>query len=295
VRDEAAIRSARETAWAAAYRAPGPGSQRHLMALANALSWVLEEVEPDFELMVAQAAQLPETPAPAPQQSQRPDDADPTGWGDVREALLRLRRDQPDVLMGYTNPHASSPPDPPFSIDLEANGGSVAADLHRRFGDLVRLRVGALPFPPGSTSRAPSPSRSVLDAREIEGVSVQLETPLTVISGRTVNRGVLIANESHVPLVIHTNGQLNGLIVDPVTGRQVGGFAGAQTLPLVRFAADPGESIRVPLLVGTASFDPDLGYTVPAGTWFVTAEMRLADGSHRRLPLLPLEITGPGS
>jgi hypothetical protein len=43
-----------------------------------------------------------------------------------------------------------------------------------------------------------------------------------------------------------------------------GGFSGFQTLPLVVFRVAPGQTGRVPLLIGTASFTPRLGYAVPA-------------------------------
>ena len=81
---------------------------------------------------------------------------------------------------------------------------------------------------------------------------------------------------------MHTNGQLTANIADPNTGRAVGGYTGAQILPLIPFTAAPGDTVRIPLLVGTASYDPALGYAVPAGRWalFATQTARRAHPRH---------------
>lgn len=71
---------------------------------------------------------------------------------------------------------------------------------------------------------------------------------------------------------MNTNGNLTAAIVDPDTGAKVGGYAGAQHMPLVVFTVEPTKTVRIPLLVGTASYDPNLGYTVPPGTWQLTAD-----------------------
>ena len=73
----------------------------------------------------------------------------------------------------------------------------------------------------------------------------------------------------------------------------VGGFSGAQTLPLITFRVVPGETERIPLLIGTASFRPALGYAVPAGQWGIQADLTFGVGpeaSVRRTPILPLTI-----
>ncbi len=79
------------------------------------------------------------------------------------------------------------------------------------------------------------------------------------------------------------------------TGQMVGGFAGAQQQPLIIFRIPPGRTQRVPLLTGTASFTPRLGYAVPAGHWGIQATLTLEPdprGSpRRRTPVLPLTIT----
>lgn len=90
--------------------------------------------------------------------------------------------------------------------------------------------------------------------------------------------------------MVATNGMVTARVVDPGTGEVVGGYAGAQTMPLVRFQAEPGQSVTIPLLVGTASSVPELGYAVPPGSWAIDAVLKLEDGTYRT-PRFPLTVT----
>jgi hypothetical protein len=129
--------------------------------------------------------------------------------------------------------------------------------------------------------------------------------PIVVASGRTVRGALRVHNTGTEPIVIATNGQVTAQVLDPDTRVVVGGFAGMQRLPLIHFRAAPGDSVVVPVLVGTASFSPDLGYVVPAGKWAIQVILELEDenatgwdrgtgrpGRRRvRTPLLPITVT----
>jgi len=78
--------------------------------------------------------------------------------------------------------------------------------------------------------------------------------------------------------------------VDPVTHEVVGGFSGSIPLPLVTFRAARGEEVEIPLLVGTASFVPALGYSVPPGQWDMVADLDLGEGQRVRSPTVALTI-----
>lgn len=78
---------------------------------------------------------------------------------------------------------------------------------------------------------------------------------------------------------------LTAAIVD-----RAGAYFGAQTAPLIIFTAEPGRTVQIPLLVGTDSCSPDLGYAVPAGEWRVVAPLDLADGKRLVSPPLPLTV-----
>lgn len=63
------------------------------------------------------------------------------------------------------------------------------------------------------------------------------------------------------------------------------------------FSVPPGGTTPVPLLVGTDSFDPDLGYAVPPGEWGIQVTLRRITerdpvlGRPIRTPILPLTVT----
>lgn len=207
----------------------------------------------------------------------------------LRQELLRLTDTRPQVLMMY--PSLDDHPDqPPYKIWLVAHAQDVAAVLHERFGEFVRLRVGALPYPPlrdaprirGKTTDVPE-----MDASEF---GTALDGPLSISSGHSVTHTLLFTNLTDEPVGVRTNGKLTARIVDPSSGSIVGGFAGMQHAPLVIFRAAPTATVPIPLLVGTASFDPDLGYTVPPGDWTLVAPIRLADGRELITPRFALTV-----
>ena len=80
---------------------------------------------------------------------------------------------------------------------------------------------------------------------------------------------IRVHNDSAVDLAANTNGQINGTVVHPDTGQRVGCYEGAQSMPLVRFDVPPGSTSEIPLLIGTASTKPELGWAVPPGPWAV--------------------------
>ncbi len=121
--------------------------------------------------------------------------------------------------------------------------------------------------------------------------AVALDGPLTVAAGRTAHHRLAVTNLAPHPLVLQTNGRITAPVLDPESGRLVGIATEAQTLPEISFEAAPGTTVKVPLLVGTASVDPRLGFTVPAGHWDAQAELSIA-GERFLTPPLPMTV-GP--
>jgi hypothetical protein len=215
-------------------------------------------------------------------------------WDELKVILARLRDEQPGTLLHGPMPEVDEGRQPPFVIGLAPWAAAAAEDLHRRFGDHVDLTVGALPYPPGRRQQRPPADQpaELLDPHE---VTVELDGAATVGSGQTLHHGLLIGNRTGQALQIATNGGLTATVVDPATGEVVGGYAGWQTLPLVVFTVASGAREQIPLLIGTASSTPRLGYTIPAGTWGIQATLTLgnypSDPYHRRTPVLPLTVT----
>lgn len=216
-------------------------------------------------------------------------------WDELKEVILQLRDEQPGVLMGYPTPEVDEGRVPPFGIILAPWATAAAEELHRQFGDDVELTVGALPYPPARHPRpqpATAPPSDLLDPQEI---TVALDGPAVVRSGHTLRHGLLVRNLTRQELTIATNGDVTAVVVDPRTGQAVGGFAGFHSLAGVFFRVAAGASERIPLLIGTASFTPELGYILPPGSWGIQVPLELAPDiltRHRRLtPVLPLTIT----
>ena len=225
--------------------------------------------------------------------SRRADPAALIAWEQLRQELVRLHDASPTVLLGWPTPQPGYR-HPPFRINLTAHGADVAAALHERFGAFVELRVGALAYPlPAQRDPAAQldrdPAASMVDPGEIH---IELDGQLTIASGHTASHGLLLTNLTDTAITVNTNGQLTPQIADPVSGRIVGGYTGAQISPLIRFALPPRrQPVRIPLQVGTASYDPDLGYAIPPGEWALLATLILTDGRVLNTPLPPITIT----
>jgi hypothetical protein len=208
--------------------------------------------------------------------------------------------ERPGALTRYPDLDQGDGGRPPYVIGLAAWAEAEAGELDRRFGDLVSLTVGALPYPPGRPARRPvSPPGRAADPLGPEEADVELDGPAVVRSGHTLRHGLLVRNRSGAELAIATNGQVTAVIVDLGSGEVVGGFSGAQFLPLITFRVPPAGTERIPLLIGTASFTPRLGYAVPPGSWGLQATLELvpsgsgpepAERIPRRTPVLPLTI-----
>jgi hypothetical protein len=216
-------------------------------------------------------------------------------WDELEVVLGRLRDEQPDALMEYPTPEADEDRQPPFTIRLAPWAAATAEELHQQFGDDIELTVGALPYPPGRQPPRPSVPGPLPDLLDPHEIAAELDGPAVVGSGHTLRHGLLLRNLTGRELQIATNGQVTATVVDPHTGEMVGGFAGFQHLPLVIFRVAPGQTGRVPLLIGTASFTPRLGYVIPPGDWGIQATLTLGphprDSPRRRTPVLPLTIT----
>lgn len=217
-------------------------------------------------------------------------------WDELKVVLARLLDQQPGTLTLSPSLDVDEGREPPFTIQLAPWATAAAEELHRQFGDDIELTVGALPYPPAGQPTRPAatvgPPADLLDPHEI---AAELADPAVVRSGHTLQAGLLLHNLTGRELQIATNGQVTAAVVDPPTGEVVGGYAGFQHLPLIIFRVAPAQTERIPLLIGTASATPRLGYAIPPGDWGIQATLTLGphprDSPRRRTPILPLTIT----
>jgi hypothetical protein len=83
-----------------------------------------------------------------------------------------------------------------------------------------------------------------------------------------------------------TTGQLQSAVTDHA-GRALGRYTGPQHLPGITFTVEAGERQQVPVLIGTDSLVPELGYAIPPGGWSLVVEI----GAPDRLLSAPLPLT----
>lgn len=72
------------------------------------------------------------------------------------------------------------------------------------------------------------------------------------------------------------------------SGSVVGLYVGPLNASRVGFAIESHQSRPVPVLIGTASMVPDLGYAVPPGQWGLVIALQTESGN---MVSTPLDIT----
>ena len=208
-------------------------------------------------------------------------------WDELRVVLRRLAAQDPLPLRQWPGPESDQ--QPPFDVGLAAWATGVAGDLKRQFGEEIRLTVGALRYPervltwPRSAPRDAGPPDLDQDR-----ITVALDGPLAIRSGHQAEHGLLVTNRTGEPVRIEASMHVIAQVVDLSTGQVAGGYTGTVRAVLKIFMVPPGETASVPLLVGTDSLRPELGYAVPPGDWGLRATLSPGLG---RTPVLPLTIT----
>jgi hypothetical protein len=213
-----------------------------------------------------------------------------TVWDEVKQAISRLRDQQPGALMSYPSLEELTDRTPPFEIRLASWAAGTAEELRRQFGDNVELLVGFLPYPPDRQKLgqdAPGQLPDLIDPREI---AVAFDSPAIVSSGHTLHHELAVRNLKGDELQIATNGHVTAIVIDPGTGEVVGGYANMQTLRLEVFRIPAGGTTRIPMLIGTASRVPRFGYAVPPGEWGVRVVLTLGSPFE---PALGLSLDSP--
>lgn len=212
------------------------------------------------------------------------------GWESLRADLRRLLEESPDALMVFQDPN-SEQRGRPIHIELAAWATDIAADLNAKYGSLVDLRVGAMTFPAGQMWLQKSWYERWYElpgaAAESAGLDVEPLSPLTIRTGRFAYHDVLVTNRAAHEQVLLTDGALASAVIDS-SGTVVGLYVGPHSLARVGFAIEPHQSRPVPVLIGTASVVPDLGYAVPPGQWRLVIALQTDTGN---TVTAPMEIT----
>ena len=179
---------------------------------------------------------------------------------DIREIRRRLSDDPRRLLDGTSPGH----------LRLRAPFAELAAELHREYGDSLEITVGHKPFPPeviGDCRPVPLPIATVtVPGLELTVVVDQAH----VVPGEDAEGRVVFANCG--PLRIEgLTGVLAGGVRNDREGFLAGAFSGMLTMQGLGIQLGPGESMELPLIIGTASVLPDPSYVVPPGRYEVVA------------------------
>ncbi len=206
-----------------------------------------------------------------------------TGWQSLRADLRLLLEESPGALVVGPNPY-SERREPLFRIQLAAWATAIAATLDAKYGSLLDLQVGAMTFP----TRQLWVSEDLPQLRgapaESAGLEVEALSSLSVRTGRSAHEDVLVTNRTAQEQVLLTNGALTSAVTDR-SGGIVGLYVGPRNASRVGFAIGPHQSRPVPVLIGTASMVPDLGYAVPPGQWRLVIALHTDSGNMLSTPL----------
>ena len=207
-----------------------------------------------------------------------------TGWQSLRVDLRRLREESPGALVVGPCPD-SERREPPIRIQLAAWASDIAATLNAKYGSLLDLEVGAMTFPARQLWLSEDLPQLRGAPAESAGLDVEPLPPLSVRTGRSTHEDVLVTNRTaHEQVLLTTGGALTSAVTD-TSGSIVGLYVGPRNASRVGFAIEPHQSRPVPVLIGTASMVPDLGYAVPPGQWRLVIELHTDSGNMLSTPL----------
>ncbi|MEU4291145.1 hypothetical protein AB0E63_23215 [Kribbella sp. NPDC026596] len=199
------------------------------------------------------------------------------GWQSLRVDLRWLSEESPGALVVYPNPDGERR-EPPFGIQLAAWATDIAATLTAKYGSLLDLQVGAMTFPARQLWASEDLPQLRGAPAESAGLEVEAVSPLSVRTGRSTHEDVLVTNRAAHEQVLLTSGALTSAVTDS-SGGIVGLYVGPLYARRVGFALEPHQSRPVPVLIGTASMVPDLGYAVPPGKWRLVIALHTDGGN----------------
>jgi hypothetical protein len=160
-----------------------------------------------------------------------------------------------------------------MGFTFAASAAGAAEEVHRRYGDLVALTVGVLPYPPDGTSAGP-----VRDAPADDGpLPVRLSLLLdevTMAAGNDGSGRLHVTNIGDATLEVMT-GVLVGWVYRLGADRPISEYTGPLTQQGINITLEPDQtSTTTPVYFGTASSDPAVGYHLPPGPYEVLTAFR---------------------
>jgi hypothetical protein len=148
---------------------------------------------------------------------------------------------------------------------------SIAAELYERYGDVLDIRVGAMPYPLPDGGAASEACGTVPEPpADQAGLAISLDALTAdprVEGGATTQ--VRIVNETSAAVGFGSGQPLTAVMVRPGSSQIIGVYTGAIAGTGLTVSLQPGEETSIQVLVSAASCDPSLGYVLPAGDYEV--------------------------
>lgn len=156
-----------------------------------------------------------------------------------------------------------------IDVQLRADGVAIAEQIQAQYGPYVTIQVGFLPYPdPGSAGTGCSAMFSDIITNTPLRVTARLDSA-RVATGADFHGMVTITNGGADVVAFESGDPMTAVVyrrgTDQVLGAYEGGIGGVGT----GGSLEPGGTIDIGVLGGTASCDPSLGYAVPPGLYDV--------------------------
>lgn len=151
-----------------------------------------------------------------------------------------------------------------IDVHLRASAEPVARRLQSRYGDAVKITVGALPYPLRSLDACPPRPEATVG---VDGLELRLQmSQESVPSGQDASGRILVRNTGADPLELETGQPMVGVMLDG-EDRVVGVYTEAIVGTGLLLHLAPTEEASVPAIVGTASCSSAAGYLLPPGRY----------------------------
>ena len=154
-------------------------------------------------------------------------------------------------------------------LTLRADGEDVAAEMHERYGDLVEITVGLLPYPDrfsGDPLCGPLVGPIDVDSPLVAVATLDVGS---VRSGLDFGGTVIVRNAGADVFDFQSGPTQSAVVFRPGAAAPSGFYTGGMDAIGYGARLEPGGSVSLDVVGGTASCDPALGYALPPGLYEV--------------------------
>ena len=175
-----------------------------------------------------------------------------------------------------------------IDVQLRADGEAMAAEIQARYGDLVSIQVGLLPYPDPFAGDLGcgvfSPHPIVEDSPFMVTLRLDIDE---VRSGADFRATATVTNTGPEAVMLETGQPLTAIIFGRGSDQLVGGFAGGVGGTGFGGNLAPGDGLDIDVLGSTASCEPALGYALPPGAY----DIRVAVDQYTMHDDAPTEVS----